>query len=150
MKKTKAASTPNHIRIPTIKTHKTRSEWTRAMWDILLSHLCSLKDKGTLKAFMELIVTPHERATIVRRAAAIQQLKHNVRYVDICRELFIAPQTLTSLKKALTEHQYRSYRERGKTERRKKVYSSSPQKSKKIPTRKKRTKYGTISTPFPY
>ncbi|MEK7498950.1 MAG: Trp family transcriptional regulator [Patescibacteria group bacterium] len=139
---------PN-FQIPHVKKYKSHSLWSDAAWNALLSYLTSFQNKDALKLFIEIITTPDERAMITRRAAIIERVLNKIHYRAICEELRITPQTLNSLKKALSEKQYRSYRERGKTERTKRTYSPLPEKTKRKSIQKRRTKFGTISMPFP-
>ena len=84
-------------------------------------------------------------ASVVMRASALNMIMSGKSYREIGRELWLSPQTISGLKKALEEKIYRSYLERSKTERKKRVYSSKPDKlqpkHRGIP---RRTKYGKI------
>ena len=92
---------------------------------------------------LDSLVTPNERRNIVMRAAIVELISSGKGTRHISRELQISRQTISSVKKITKERSYKSYRERGKTERKKKVYSSHP--SKKKPHRYyRRTKYGKV------
>jgi hypothetical protein len=72
-------------------------------------------------------------------------------YRKIGKELWLSPQTISAIKKAINEKTYRSYLERSHKERKKKKYSPSPvsEKSKSRPYgRPRRIKYGTIYMPY--
>ncbi len=115
--------------------YSSRKEWEIACWQKLL-------DSTDL---IDLLTTPHERRDFVMRAAALNMIMSGKSYREIGRELWLSPQTISGLKKALEEKIYRSYLERSKTERKKRVYSSKPDKlqpkHRGIP---RRTKYGKI------
>jgi len=145
----KKLSSLHNLDIPLIKHHTSRAAWNDAAWETLLAYCVTLKEITTLKSFLELISTPYEQRAMIRRAAVLSRLAHGHSYREIRKELFLTPQTISSLKRALDTQQYRSYRERGKTERKKKIYSPVSQ-TKQTRTRKHRTKFGTITIPLPY
>jgi len=72
--------------------------------------------------------------------AAITDLVNSEKGIrQIARDLQITTQTVASVKKAAKENAYKSYRERGKTER----------KKKKEPYRHyRKTKYGKVYIPY--
>ncbi len=80
------------------------------------------------------------------RAATLKELVSGKGPRQISRELFISSQTINVIKKAMFENNYRSYLERSKKERKKKVYSIDrrPIRRKWPEGRPKRTKFGTI------
>jgi hypothetical protein len=96
---------------------------------------------------LELVVTPYERRTLTTRAAGVSRIIAGKRSCEITRELWLSPQTISTLKKALREKTYRSYRERGKTERKAKVYHSDKKGGARDFRRKVRTKYGPVYLP---
>ncbi|NCO89583.1 hypothetical protein COW77_02755 [Candidatus Wolfebacteria bacterium CG18_big_fil_WC_8_21_14_2_50_39_7] len=125
--------------LPPINRYSSRKEWEDACWHKIL------KSTNLLK----LLVTSYERRHLVRRAAVMDGIHSGKRYRQIAEELWLSPQTISSIKRALKENSYRSYRERSKKERKKKVYSSSPvPKQTKPRGRAVRTKYGTIYLPY--
>ncbi len=81
------------------------------------------------------------------RAAVVDGIRSGKSYQEIGNELWSSPQTISAIKKALNESKYRSYRERGKTERKKKVYSSSGVRKWEPRGRGVRTKYGIVRLP---
>ncbi|MBI4034112.1 MAG: helix-turn-helix domain-containing protein [Candidatus Brennerbacteria bacterium] len=95
---------------------------------------------------LDSLVTPYERRNIVMRAAVMNLVNSGAGPRQISRELQISRQTISSIKKAVVkEISYKSYWERSKTERKKKVYSSDPSPFKKEPYRRyRRTKYGKV------
>ncbi len=125
--------------LPPMGRYSSRKEWEGACW-----HKIS-KSRNLLG----LVVTSYERHNLVRRAAVMDSINSGKGYKQIAEELWLSPQTVSSIRKAISENNYRSYRERGKTERKKKVYTPGP-----IPSRKKhlgrpvRTKYGTVYLPY--
>lgn len=126
--------------LPSLKSFPSRKEWEKAIWKRIL------KSGGILDS----LVTANERHNIVMRAAAMNDVSSGKTYAAIARELLITPQTVSSAKKAVaTSGNYRSYRERGKTERKKKIYSMDPSRRKEIPLgRIVRTKYGKMILPL--
>jgi hypothetical protein len=98
---------------------------------------------------LQLLLTSHERRDLVRRAAALEGLVSGKSYRQIGEELWLSPQTINVVKKAINENNYRSYLERSKTERKKRKYSFHPIPSKSRPRgRPHRAKYGTIYLPY--
>ena len=125
--------------LPPINRYSSRQEWEEACWRKIL------KSNNLLK----LLVTSYERRNLVMRATVMAGVNSGKKYKQIAEELWLSPQTISSIKKALRENSYRSYRERSKKERKKKVYSSSPVSSQKRKHHGKpvRTKYGTVYLP---
>ena len=98
---------------------------------------------------MKLLTTRNERHNLVMRAAIIDAINSGKKYREIAEELWLSPQTVSTIKKATKENNYRSYRERGKTERKKKVYSAGPiSRRRKHRGRAVRAKYGTVYLPY--
>lgn len=124
---------------PPLSRYSSRTEWEDVCWHKLLKSGSSL----------ELLFTSRERHNLVMRAAVINGMNLGKRYRQIAEELWLSPQTISSVKKAVSGSGYRSYRERSKIERKKISYSSNV-----VPTKKKyrgrpqRTKYGTIYMPY--
>ena len=128
-------------RIPKVSEYTSRKEWEQAVWDMLVSN----KAKGA-DLFLTLF-TPFERRAMVHRIAAVDRIASGVSYREIGNELWLSPQTISAIKKAISEKKYRSYWERSKTERKAKVYSESPSDKERRRTYGKRrwkTKYGTF------
>lgn len=123
------------VAMPPVGAYPSRKEWEKACWQKLLHS----------KRWLNRIVTPYERRNLILRATAVHRLHRGTSYKDIGNELWLSPQTISTIKKSISEKRYRSYAERGKTERKKKVYSVSPSSR---PHRKlgipRKTKYGTI------
>ena len=127
--------------IPPIDNYHSRQEWEIACWRKILES----------KELLSLLVTSHERRNLVRRAAAIDRLISGKSYRKIGNELWLSPQTISAIKKAINERAYRSYLERSQKERKKRKYSSDPVSAKsraKPRGRPIRTKYGTIYMPY--
>ncbi|MBI2011006.1 MAG: hypothetical protein HYS89_02125 [Candidatus Colwellbacteria bacterium] len=95
------------------------------------------------------LVTPYERRNLVLRTAVMEKLRLGKSYRQIAEELWLSSQTISVIKKATKETSYRSYYDRGKTERKKKVYShrKPPPDLKKLYGPSVRTKYGVMYPP---
>ena len=126
------------VTLPDVNLFASRKEWEEACWRKLLQS----------KKWLHRIITPYERHNIIMRAAAAHRLNKGASYNDIGKELWLSPQTISGIKKALAENNYKSYLERSKRERKKKIYSYSaePRRSRPRGTRR-RTKYGVLYVP---
>jgi len=119
--------------LPPRNNYSSRKDWEEDCWN-------RITRSGK---FLDTLVTANERRNIVMRAAVAEFLNSGKRPQQISRELLISRQTINSIRKAIKERNYKSYRERGKTEQKKKVWSRYP--SKKKPYRRyRRTKYGKV------
>ncbi len=96
------------IYIPPVSHYSTHKEWERAAWEILTQS----------PHILDALMSPYERRILVMRAAIVHRVHLGKSYREIGDELWCAPQTVSSIKKSLKERQYRSYWQRGKTERR--------------------------------
>ncbi len=128
------------ITLPQMNKYSSRKEWEAACWEEILKS----------KELMQLLTTSYERHNLVMRAAVIENLSLGKTYRQIGRELWLSPQTISLVKKAVKEKNYRSYLTRSKKERKKKVYSIDrrPIRKKWPEGRPKRTKYGTVYLPY--
>ena len=127
------------VMLPSVDGYPSRKEWEEACWRKIL------KSKRLLK----LLITSHERNNLVMRAAVANGLAHGESYKQIAEDLFVSPQTISVIRKAIIENGYKSYSERSKKERKKKVYTVSRNKIKPKHSGKFRhTKYGKIYLPF--
>ncbi|MEK7193883.1 MAG: Trp family transcriptional regulator [Patescibacteria group bacterium] len=129
------------IILPPISNYASRKEWETACWRKILES----------KELLPLLITSHERRDLIMRAAAMEGLISGKSYRKIGKELWVSPQTISVIKKAIDEKAYRSYLERSHKERKRRKYSPSPipEKSKSKPYgRPRRTKYGTIYMPY--
>jgi uncharacterized protein YerC len=125
--------------LPPINRYSSRKEWEDACWHKILKS----------KNLLGLLVTFYERHNLIMRAAVMDRINSGKRYRQIAEELWLSPQTISSIRRALKENSYRSCRERSKKERKKKVYSSSPvPKQRKHRGKPIRTKYGTVYLPY--
>lgn len=125
--------------VPTVSEYPSRATWETASWERVLSS----------KRLLLLLVTDHERRAIVLRAAALERLIAGMSYRQIGKELWLSPQTISGVRKALAEKHYRSYLGRSITERKKRKYGSSTAvaRVRALPRpegRPRRTKYGTV------
>ena len=123
--------------MPVLGNYSSRAEWENACW-----HKISAS-----KDILGIISTSSERHDLVMRAVAIDAIISGKSYRQIGQELWLSSQTISSIKKALTGNNYKSYSERSKKERKKKVYSYS--KTQKYGPRgtPRRTKYGIVYMP---
>jgi len=125
--------------LPPINRYSSRKEWEDACWHKILKS----------KNLFGLLATSYERHNLVMRAAVMDRINSGKRYRQIAEESWLSPQTISSIKRALKENSYRSYRERSKKERKKKMYSSSPvPKQRKHRGKPIRTKYGIVYLPY--
>jgi len=127
--------------IPPINNYHSRQEWETACWRKILES----------KELLSLLITSHERRNLVNRAAAIDRIISGKSYQEIGEELWLSPQTISVIKKAINEKAYRSYLERSHKERKKRKYSSNSISAKlraRPRGRPQRTKYGTIYMPY--
>ena len=125
------------VNMPPISDYASRKEWEAACWK---------KIAGSEK-LLWLLVTSHERHDIVMRAAAVDGIASGKSYRTIGAELWLSPQTISGIKKALSEKAYNSYRERSKKERKKRVYSIIESRERKRRGTPRRTKYGVLYMP---
>lgn len=123
------------IAIPAVGAYPSRKAWEEACWQHILRSPEWLN-----------LLTSYERRNIVMRVAVAHRLDAQMSYRDIGNELWLSSQTISAIKKGIGEKRYRSYADRGKTERRKKVYSSIPRAARPSPKIgiPRKTKYGTI------
>lgn len=131
------------ITLPSLKNYASREDWEVACW----------KKISASRKSLSALITFSERHNIVLRAAAANMFYLGKTYKEIGAELLVSPQTISEAKRILKGSNYRSYRERGKTERKNKVYSSGPkQKSKSEHVGDigfyRRTKYGKVWMPL--
>lgn len=128
------------LSLPSKNRYPSRQEWEGACWKKILKS----------EKLLDLFVTPYERYNIVLRAATMELLNSGRGTRPITRELQISRQTVSSVKKTVKGMGYKSYRERGKTERKKKVYSHhlSQNKNRSYGGYYRRTKYGKVYMPY--
>lgn len=122
-------------KLPRADEYPSRKDWEEASWNIV----------KTFPELLDSIVTPYEKKAIAMRALALQCFEEGKSYRDISRELWLSLQTLSTIKKGAKEKKYRSYGDRGKTERKKRVYS--PMNRKRVKIRRgapHKTKYGIV------
>ena len=136
--------------IPLLANFSSRSAWEEDVWRTLVARFAALREPKELSAALDLLITAKERSLFLRRAATVDRILAGRSYRKISEELWLTHQTISAIKKALKEKKYRSYNERGKTERKKRVYSPGLQSSsnrKDFSKRRVRTKYGTLTIP---
>lgn len=119
--------------IPPVKGYLSRNEWETACWQKV----------SASKKLIKLLCTAHERHQFILRVAILERLQVGKSYKEIGEELFVSPQTISTIKKVLDGKLYESYSERSKKERKTKEYSSYNSSKKKKTGKLIRTKYGT-------
>ena len=155
MKKTKqrqrqrwaAGSIHPFVAIPNVADHPSRKEWEDAAWRVLVEQLALVRRPEEFLSLFDILITSKERHILVQRATAIGRILSGRSYSEIGEELWLSSQTVSATKKALREYRYRSYRERGKIERKKRVSSrdhGSAERMRDPSKRRIRTKYGTL------
>ena len=123
--------------MPALEDYSSRKEWEAACWKNIVES----------KELLQVLITSHERHNIVMRAATLEGLSSGKSYKKIGEELWLSPQTISSIKKAVSEKSYRSYRERGKSERKKRTYTTIDAPRNKPKRIFRRTKYGILYAP---
>ena len=123
--------------MPATNDYSSRKEWEVACWR-------NIVESGEI---LQLFITPYERHNIVMRVATLEGLASGKSYKKIGEELWLSPQTISSIKKAVSEKLYRSYRDRGKSERKKKTYSTIKTPGNKTKRVFRRPKYGVLYMP---
>lgn len=124
--------------MPLPSNYFSRKEWEAALWRKILES----------KNLIDLLTTSYERHNLIMRTAVMDGIASGKSYRKIGEELWISPQTVSVIKKAIKEKTYKSYAERSIKERKKRIYNSitSTRKMRRpkplgIP---RRTKYGTV------
>lgn len=124
--------------LPPLRNYPSRKEWEAACWEKIIES----------KELLRLLITEHERHDVVMRAAIIDGLSSGKSYRKIGEELWISPQTVSGIKKAAREKVYKSYLERSKKERKKRVLSPDSKPRRRRPHGiPRRTKYGRLYMP---
>ena len=138
MSKKDAMSKKEMPQMPSPRDYSSRNEWEAACWEKIVGS----------EELLRLVVTSHERHDIVMRIAALARLVSGVSYQKIGEELWLSPQTISGIKKAVSEKTYRSYLERSKKERKKRVCSTIGEPRWHRPRgTPRRTKYGVLYVP---
>ena len=122
--------------MPSINDYSSRKEWEAAYWERIIQS----------KELLQLLTTSHERHDLVMRAAAIDDISVGKTYRKIGEELWLSHQTISGIKKAVSERGYKSYLERSKKDRKKKNYSFTLTHRRRQGT-PRRTKYGKLYMP---
>lgn len=124
--------------MPPVSDFSCRAEWEKACW----------RKISTSQNLLNTFITAYERHNLVMRAAISDRLLAGKSYHQISNELWISPQTISGIKKTFKEKRYRSYLERSRTERKKKIYHSFRRPTPSRPQgRPVRTKYGIVYIP---
>ena len=128
----KDSSNKNPLFLPPKNKLSSNKEWEEICWKII-------KDKKLLDSF----ITSNERHNIIMRALTLDLISSGKSTRQISKTLQISLQTINSIKK-ISEGAYKSYRERSKTERKKKAWSRLSLKKKEPYRPHRRTKYGKV------
>ncbi|MDO8470215.1 MAG: Trp family transcriptional regulator [bacterium] len=96
----------SRTKVSPVQRHSSCAAWEDAAWRFVLAH----------PEIIELLCTARERKDLSARAEILNRLHARVPQRRIARELSVSRQTINAVKKA-AEAGYQSYRERGKTER---------------------------------
>jgi len=128
------------FKLPPLNNYSSRKKWEEACWQKILKS----------QNIVDFLITSYEKHNLVMRAAAISDINLGKKCKEIANELWLSPQTISNIKRVRNGDSYLSYRETGKTERKKKEYSPNrfSEKPKKFRGRPQRTKYGTIYMPL--
>lgn len=124
-----------NISIPIVSDYETRKKWEVVAWQKFIKQIADLSPVE-LQELFSIISTPNERKNILMRTAAVDRVNQGGSYRQIGRELWLAPQTVSAIRRAMKEKNYLSYNERGKTER-KHFTKESP-----LPNREPNPNYG--------
>lgn len=122
------------VKMPSIDNYSSRKEWEAACWEKIIES----------KEILQLFITAHERHDIVMRVVAIEGLSAGKSYRKIGEELWLSSQTVSGIKKAVSGKIYKSYLERSKKGRKKRVYSFTKTGRRRREGIPRRTKYGTL------
>jgi len=121
------------VSLPLVSDYPSRKEWEIGCW----KHIA--KTEASLWSF----ITHYERHNIVMRVAVFQKLVSGKSYREIGRELWVSPQTISSIVKSIKEKKYRSYIEWSKGKRKSKKSGSLFSVSSRSKRKRVRTKFGT-------
>lgn len=129
--------------LPSRSAFSSRALWENACWKKLVR----------LPNILFLIATTTERRKLIMRTAALDRLRVGMPQLHIARDLQLSRQTIHAIKKAMSEDAYRSYWERGKTERKKRTNAGitvrrvGTQRAATHGKKRVKTKYGTVYLP---
>ncbi len=119
-----------------INNYNSRKEWEKSSWEKLIKQ----------PKILQSLITEYERRILVLRGAVITRLNSGKSYREISKELWLSPQTISSIKKSINKKDYKSYRALEKAEQKPKHGKSLLQK-RKPHGRSMKTKYGIIHLP---
>ncbi len=91
---------------------KEAEKWMGVLWDELLTKLTDLKSKKEFQRALESLISDHEKKIILRRLAVNALVRSGKSYRKIGEILWIAPQTISVIKKNSFNMtaSYKSYR----------------------------------------
>ena len=120
--------------LPLVTDFPSSKQWEAAVWEILLERLAQIKSAAELKKVLDFLLSPHERHNVVFRALTASRVKSGIGFREIGRELWLASDTISAIKKSFLESEYKSSRLRGHTKR---AYTvDAPQHKKRTYVRK--------------
>lgn len=85
-----------------LKDFSSRKEWEEFLWEEVLGFILESKDKSGLKQKLESLFSKHERSLALRRLTAILLLKEGLSYRKIGEILWVAPATISTIKKSFS------------------------------------------------
>ena len=103
--------------LPRVKNFSSRAEWEKAAWENFVEQLSVLKSSAAVKIVLDLTTSIHERRTILLRAATLTRLHAGESYRTIGRELWVSPQLISAIRKAVKKRSYESNWRRAKEQR---------------------------------
>ena len=130
-------------KVPKVEAYETRKDWEIATLQEVAKQLSQL-NPSQIHALLTLALSDSERSLFIRRIAGIDRLQSNKSYKEIGRELWLSPQTVSSLKKALAGKQYVSNWPRAKEQQRARERTKWRTEERPMPARYKNTKYGKL------
>ena len=91
--------------------NKNRGDWEKSVWENFVFDL-SKKTAKEIKEKLNSTLSNKEKKNIVYRLSAIDLLKQSKSYTEIGQALWLAPQTISTIKKNFLnkDNDYRSYR----------------------------------------
>jgi DNA-binding NarL/FixJ family response regulator len=132
------------ISLPKSEDFKTRKQWEESAW-LELVMWCTKSDPKLVHTLLDSITSSSERRHIIKRAIAVDRIHHGASYRDIGEELWLTPQTISSIKKGLVSHTYKSNWERAEAQKKARDLAWVKKRHERPePKFYKRTKYGKL------
>lgn len=99
-----------------------RAEWEAYVWELLMKRIQECRSASEIGRLLRAFISANDQRHIAARFVASERLRSSMSYRAIGFELGLSSQTISSIKKAFGVSPYRTYHERSKTERKKRVY----------------------------